>query len=585
MAKKNFLEFLIKKNLVRKDQLLVLKKESKTSDKPIETLILEKGILSEKEFTKAKGEFIGVPFRQMPAGEEIPPSVLEEIPEEAALHYKIIPLNRKNHILEIGMVDPEDFKAREAIKFICLRHKLKSEIYIIASSNFYEVVKKYRTLREEVGTALKELEKELEIEKKEKIRPVRRRKEIERVIEEAPVSKVVAVMLRHAVEGRASDIHIEASGDRVRARFRVDGILYASIFLPLKILPAIVSRIKILSNLRIDETRVPQDGRFHTEIIGKGIDFRVSTFPTAQGEKVAIRILDPTAGVKTLSRLGLSGKSLEIIEKGIEKPFGLIFLSGPTGSGKTTTLYAIMNILNKEQVNIVTLEDPVEYYLDGVNQSQIRPEIGYSFASGLRQVVRQDPDVIMVGEVRDEETASLVTHAALTGHIVLSTLHTNDAVGVIPRLIDLGIQPFLIPASLNLAVAQRLVRKLCPECKEKIRPHPKVERIIREEISKLPEEVKKEIKISAPIYIYKARGCKNCLNKGTKGRIAIFEALSMTSQLEKIILEEPSETKIKEEAKRQGMITMKQDGILKVLEGIVSMEDVLKVVEVTEEQF
>jgi type II secretory ATPase GspE/PulE/Tfp pilus assembly ATPase PilB-like protein len=342
----------------------------------------------------------------------------------------------------------------------------------------------------------------------------------------------------------------------------------------------VVARIKILSNLKIDETRIPQDGRFSTTIDGKNIDFRVSTFPTTLGEKVAIRVLDPTTGLKTFKELGLEKRNFEVVKAAIEKPYGLILATGPTGCGKTTTLYAILQVLNKEGVNIVTLEDPVEYFIEGVNQSQVRPEIGYDFAIGLRHVIRQDPDIIMVGEIRDPETASLATHAALTGHIVLSTLHTSNVLGVIPRLLDLGVQPYLIPPTLSIAIAQRLVRKLCDDCKKPVSPKKEIRDLILKEIEELPPKTKEDSKTSSEkLTIYKAVGCRKCNNEGYTGRVGLFEILSMTDQLSDIILKIPEEREILKEAKRQGMITMKQDGILKVLSGVTTIEEVLRVAE------
>jgi type IV pilus assembly protein PilB len=331
--------------------------------------------------------------------------------------------------------------------------------------------------------------------------------------------------------------------------------------------------------LKIDEMRVPQDGRFSAKFDGKEVDFRVSTFPTTEGEKVVLRVLDPTTGLLDLGELGLVGRNLRVIKEAIEKPYGMILATGPTGSGKTTTLYAIMRILNEEGVNIVSLEDPVEYHIEGVNQSQTRPDIGYTFATGLRSIVRQDPDIIMVGEIRDEETAFLATHAALTGHLVLSTLHTNNAIGTIPRLIDLGIKPYLIPPTLSISLAQRLVRRLCPECKKKVKPSTKIKDLILSELEAIPESAKGELKIPKEITIFEPVGCKKCRFEGYSGRIGVFEVLTMTDNLAELILKEPSEVKIAEEAKRQGMITMKQDGILKVLEGITSIEEVLRVAE------
>ena len=389
--------------------------------------------------------------------------------------------------------------------------------------------------------------------------------------------------MRHAQEGRASDIHIEPTENNLKIRFRVDGVLYTSLILPRSIQSSVVSRIKILSSMKIDETRIPQDGRFHSVIDSKKIDFRVSTFPTYFGEKVVLRLLDPTVGILTFDQLGIQSHNRRLLEEAIDRPFGMILVTGPTGSGKTTTLYAVLRVLNEDAVNIVSLEDPVEYFVEGVSQSQVRPEINYTFASGLRSILRQDPDIIMVGEIRDRETADLATHAALTGHIVLSTLHTNDALGVIPRLMDMGVQGFLIPSSLNLAMSQRLIRRLCNECKKEIEPPPKIKEVIVKELEGLSEEGKTFLadqKIdSKEIKIWHSPGCKFCAQKGTKGRIAIHEALSMTPQLEKIIIEGVTEAKINEEAMRQGMITMKQDGVIKVLQGLVSFEELMGAVE------
>jgi len=396
------------------------------------------------------------------------------------------------------------------------------------------------------------------------------------VAEEAPIIKIVSAMLKEAVTIGASDVHIEPQKTRLRVRFRMDGVLQEVQSLPIELHRAIISRVKIMSNLKIDENRIPQDGRFRTEVYGRDIDYRVSSFPTPSGEKVAIRVLDPQIGLRQLDELGLSGKSGRLVSEGIERPFGMILITGPTGSGKTTTLYAVMQRLNKDDVNIVSLEDPVEYSIEGVNQSQVRPEIGYTFASGLRQILRQDPDVMMVGEIRDSETAALSVHAALTGHIVLATLHTNNAVGVIPRLIDMKVDAFLLPSVLNVMVSQRLVGQLCQQCKQAESAPAKIAEIIKKELAALPEEVKKTIKYKDPYQIWKSPGCKECKNKGRVGRVAIFEALAMTPELEVIINAQPTENKILEEAQRQGMVTLRQDGIIKALEGLVSIEEIIR---------
>ncbi len=571
----SLIQQLLKKGIIDKSRAEALEYEVKNSGQKEEEVIVEKKIIPEDFLFGLKGETLKMPLKIVSA-EDVPLKILETIPEESARYYKIIPLGRKEreNALDIGMVYPEDIKAREAIEFLARQNKFSYQIFLITISNFNELLKKYRTLKKEVTKALEELESEMG-EGKPGESPAKKM-DFERIAEEAPISKVVAVMLRHAVDGNASDIHIEGGKDRVRVRFRLDGILNSSLLLPMSILPAIVARIKILSNLKIDETRIPQDGRFSAKISDRAIDFRVSTFPTTMGEKVVIRILDPFQRKADFKELGITGRNLAVIKRALEKPFGMILSTGPTGSGKSTTLYSMIGLFDKEALNITTLEDPVEYFIDGVNQSQVKPEIGYTFASGLRHILRQDPDIVMVGEIRDEETASLATHAALTGHIVLSSLHTNNTLGVIPRLIDMGIQPFLIPSTLNIAIAQRLVRRLCPNCKKKVKATPELKKIIVREINDLPVIVKKEIDTTQALFVFEPVGCQKCSNSGFSGRIGLFEILEMEEGLAKIVLSNPSEAKIEEEAKKQGMVTMKQDGILKVLEGETSLEEVIK---------
>jgi type IV pilus assembly protein PilB len=571
------LKKLFEKKIIDKAKLASLEFEAKSTGKREEELILEKQILSEDELFKLKSEDLKIPLREV-FPEEVPLRVLEKIPEETARHYKMIGIGESGDVLEVGMVYPEDLPAREALTFLSRQQKFNVKIFLIKPSTFEKLLRQIRTFKKEVTVALSELEKEMTAEVKERPKTA---EEIVKLAEEAPISKVVAVILRHAVDGNASDIHIEPGKEKMRVRFRLLGELYSSLLLPMRIHPAVVARIKILSNLKLDETRIPQDGRFSAKIEGRDIDFRVSTFPTTLGEKVAIRVLDPRVGLKKFEELGLSGRNYEVIKSEIQRPWGMILATGPTGSGKTTTLYAILQLLNREGVNIVTLEDPVEYFIEGINQSQIRPELGYDFATGLRSILRQDPDIIMVGEIRDEESAGLAIHAALTGHIVLSTLHTTNAIGVIPRLIDMGIKPYLIPPTLRIALAQRLVRRLCENCKRKVKAKKEVVDLILKEVEEMPEREKKEAesKIKKPIYVYEPVGCPKCNRTGFSGRIAVFEVLAMTDRLAEIILKEPTELKLKEEAKRQGMITMMQDGILKVLDGITTIEEVIRVAE------
>ncbi len=564
---------LVKKNLLQKSRATSLEYEVKSSGKSEEEIILDKKIVSEDFLFGLKSENLKIPIKTI-SPEEVLLKVLETVPEDSAKYYKMIPLSKKDNHLEIGMVYPEDLKAREALEFLARQNKFTYNIFLITLSNFNGLLKKYKTLKKEVTVALEELETELE---EEEGKAPAAKSEFERIVEEAPISKVVAVILRHAVDGNASDIHIEPTKEKIRIRFRLDGILHSSLFLPLKILPAVVARVKILSNLKIDESRVPQDGRFSAKIGNRGIDFRISTFPTNLGEKVVIRILDPIQRKVDFKELGISGRNLKVMQESFKKSYGMILATGPTGCGKTTTLYAVLGVFNKEEVNIVTLEDPVEYFIEGVNQSQVRPEINYTFANGLRSTLRQDPDIVMVGEIRDEETASLTVHAALTGHIVLSTLHTSNTAGVIPRLIDMGIKPFLLQPTLSLIMAQRLIRKLCPFCKKKVKAGGEALKIINQTLGSMPIEAKKDIKASGDIY--EPVGCKKCNKVGYSGRIGIFEVLEMTDELGKLILKRPSEGDIRKEADRQGMISMKQDGMLKVLEGSTSLEEILRVAE------
>ena len=571
----SLIQILLKKGVIDRERASLLEAEAREKNKKEEEVILDNGIIEEALLFQLKSQETGIPLREVSSG-KIPLKILGLIPEDSAKYYKMLPLAKDGNVLEIGMVYPEDIEKQEALKFLARQGKWKSKVSLITPATFNNLLKQYRTLKQEVEKALSQLEKDIE-EEKAKPGGMPSLAQFERLAEETPITKVVAVILGHGVDGRASDIHIEPTSKNLRVRYRLDGSLHASIFLPLRLLPAIISRIKILSNMKIDETRIPQDGRFSAKFDTKNVDFRVSTFPTVLGEKAAIRILDPSQWLRNVDDLGLRGRNLELVEKAIKKPYGLILITGPTGSGKTTTLYTLLRSLNKEGKNIVTLEDPVEYFIDGVNQSQIKVEIGYSFAIGLRNILRQAPDIIMVGEIRDEETANLTTHAALTGHLVFSTIHTNNASGVIPRLIDLGVKPFLIPPTLTLAIAQRLVRKLCPDCRKQVKPNKEIKNLILQELNRLPESYKKNI--ASDPDIFEAAGCKKCGFNGFSGRTGVYEILEMTDNLAELILKEPSESKIAEEASNQGMITMKQDGFLKALEGITTIEEVLRVAE------
>jgi len=571
MDEKQLINNLVSGGFLTVEMADKLSKDGALLGRSVEQLMYERRLVPEEEVAKIKSQLLKVPYRKVNP-EEITKELLSNIPEEVSRNYKVIPFSKSKDLLVVGMVNPADPQAQEALRFVAKQQKINLGVYLITPGDFDLVLRKYSPYKDEVEAAVKSLN----------IKGGKFASSGERLImleegaavsDEAPIIRLVASTLKEAVNLGASDIHIEPQRTLLRIRFRVDGELQEVNKLPVELHQPIISRIKVLANLKLDETRIPQDGRFRTVVFGRDIDFRVATFPTPTGEKAALRVLDPTVGLKNLENLGLAGHNASIIKEGIEKPYGLILITGPTGSGKSTTLYSLLQLLNNPDTNIVSLEDPVEYYIDGINQSQVHPEIGYDFASGLRQILRQDPDVIMVGEIRDVETAQLTIHAALTGHIVLSTLHTNNAISVIPRLIDMKVDSFLLPSSLNLIIGQRLVSRLCQQCKKSEPATGKVADVIKKELEKLPAEIKNKHK---DIKIYRSPGCKACKDKGISGRVAVVEVMKMTPELQEIVSAGFTEAKLSEEAKRQGMVTMRQDGVLKALDGLVSIEEVLR---------
>lgn len=505
---------------------------------------------------------------------KIPAEIIKLVPYEAAKKYRFIPFEKEGTVLRVAVADMDSVEVQNALQFLAEKSRLSVEMIPVSEKDFEAALVGYTSPAFTIQQALDTFSEE-----EKPSEPKKEEKEEANKVEEAPVAKIVEVIIRNAIEGSASDIHIEPLEENVRVRYRLDGILHNSLTLPKKIGPAIVSRIKILSNLKIDERRKPQDGRFRITESKKQIDLRVSTLPVSMGEKVVMRVLDKEKGLLSLGQLGVEGKNYDIIKKSIFEPYGMILITGPTGSGKSTTLYSILEVLNKEGVNIITLEDPVEYAIEGINQSQVKPEINYTFASGLRSILRQDPDIIMVGEIRDIETAELAVHAALTGHVVLSTLHTNDSLGAIPRLIDMKVEPFLISSSLRAVVAQRLVRKICSNCREEA----KLGELAKEEmlsvLNQIPEAEKKARKITDEIKIWKGKGCPKCGGTGMKGRIGIFEVFYVDEEVAEMLSGKVDEEKLRQIALKQGTITMKQDGIIKALKGLTTLEEVERVTE------
>ena len=501
----------------------------------------------------------------------IPYDVLKFVPEESAEHYRFAPIGLVEGVLEVGMVDPDDIAAIDALNFITRKTGVPFKVFHISEVDLQKVLAMYRGLGGEVDRAVSDLETEqsgkgpkddgdaavdLDLGKTTHIE--KKGSGPQTIQEDAPTIKIASTILRYAIDGKASDIHIEPTPNGVRVRYRVDGDLHTSVILPLNTHRALVARIKVLASIRLDEQRKPQDGRFSASIEDRQIDFRVSTFPSSNGEKIVIRILDRDQGFISLDKIGLTEKNLAAVRKAIAQPHGLILISGPTGSGKSTTLYSMLSELDREHKNILSLEDPIEYFIDGITQSQIRPEIGYTFANGLRTTLRQDPDIIMVGEIRDGETAKLAVQAALTGHLVFSTIHTNDAVGTVPRLIDMGVEPYVIPPVLILSIAQRLVRTLCAGTGKEVPMGPSIRKNITDQLGSLP----KKDRFAIPDVIVEPERTASCAT-GMRGRMAAFEVLEMNSEIEKIILESPVESQLWKSARAQGMYTMREDAMLK----------------------
>ena len=570
MTDSELIKELVKRQILGQDVADRALRDGAFANRTAEEILYERKLVEEMEVARIKSEILGIPYKKVDV-DKVKDELLKLIPAETATTYKIIPIEKKDKLLVVGMFHPEDLRAQEAAKFVAKKEGVSLGVYLITLSDLNAVLRKYAPFESELQAAVREIG-ELEEERKDV--------ELESggSRDDAPIIKIVASTLREAVEAKASDVHIEPQKDRLRIRIRVDGELKEISSLPPALSQPILSRVKVLARLKLDESRMPQDGRFRTFIFGRDIDYRVATFPTPSGEKVAIRVLDSATGLKGLDQLGLSEWHSDIVNEAVARPYGMVLVSGPTGSGKSTSLYAVLQRFNNDEYNVVTLEDPVEYFMDGVNQSQVRPEIGYTFASGLRQILRQDPDVIMVGEIRDAETAGLAVNAALTGHVVLSTIHTNNAIGVIPRLVDLKVEPFLLSSALNLMISQRLVVQLCSECKVPYPAPAEVSKTIDDALRSLPIETQKKVKFRSPYTIYRAQPkptCKVCRGKGTVGRLALFEMFRMTRELGDVVTKGFTEGTLFDEAKRQGFISLRQDGILKALEGRVPMEEVL----------
>jgi type IV pilus assembly protein PilB len=567
----NPLEKLLETGEVTESFVRQVKETMQQTGKSLESTLIELGIAPQVVRTLF-AEYYQVPPFIIPEGFNVTEEILTYIPEESAMHYRIVPLFVEDEVLVVGANDPENLQIREVLNFVSTKYNLAYKLVFMLEADVKKAQEFYSNLKGEVTDALSTLEGELNAEIAvglEEASP-EDKKTMEHIEEDAPVTKIVATILRYAVDGSASDIHIEPSELKVVVRFRVDGELTTSLELPKNVHMAVVARVKILSSMRLDERRKPQDGRFSATFDGRKIDFRVSLLPTAHGEKVVMRILDNESGVRSLEDVGISPHVLDIVRRIVKEPYGIILISGPTGSGKSTTLYAMLSEVDRLTKNVLSLEDPVEYNISGVSQSQVRPEIGYTFANGLRAALRQDPDIIMVGEIRDKETAQLAIQAALTGHLVLSTIHTNNAIGVVPRLIDMGVDPYLIAPTLKLAIAQRLARRVC-EGAGREEPVSESTKIMMDQSFKtLPQKYHSRIpEVKSMVRPEPTPSCAT----GLKGRVAVMEALEINEEIQELILHGASEEQMFQAARKNGFMTMKEDAIIKALQHTIPFEE------------
>ncbi|MCC6697515.1 MAG: Flp pilus assembly complex ATPase component TadA [Candidatus Hydrogenedentes bacterium] len=566
MAKRRLGDVLLEQDLITLDQLQECINIQRSTGQSLASILVSKGYLGEEDLVVTLSEQLGIPHIRV-ANYNIPQDVLNEVPESLARQYQMLPVSVTGDVLTLAMADPLNIMALDDLRMLT---SYEIEPVVAVQSELNEAI-----LRHYGGQQSANLYEEImgAESKQDGIEVVDEQEEIEDIAhsqaeaQDAPIIRLANLILVKALEARASDIHVEPFEKVLRVRYRVDGMLEETKSPPKSVQSALLSRFKIMAGLDIAEHRLPQDGRFRTRFRGHDIDFRVSILPCYHGEKIVMRVLDKSSLTLDLDKLGFAAQPMEAFREALALPFGMILLTGPTGSGKTTTLYSALHKLNGLDTNIITVEDPVEYELFGVNQVQTRAEIGLTFAAGLRSILRQDPDIIMVGEIRDEETADIAIKAALTGHLVLSTLHTNDAASVYTRLIDMGMEPFLVQSSVGLAAAQRLLRRVCPDCKEPIR---------------VPQDVLERIQYvhpegAPPPTFVRGRGCNKCKDTGYRGRLAVIEAMTNYGELQELIMTRQPASEIKRVAVQCGMRTLRQNALEKAAEGTTTIEEVLRV--------
>jgi type IV pilus assembly protein PilB len=568
---------LVSKKLITSKVWEDLKKEATTKKQPVTDLLVDKKIVEEEKLAELASGFLDVEYVDLKEAGQISKEILLLVPEPIARRHGIIAFGEDKGKLKLGMIDPDDLAIREAIK---KKTDMVVTPFMISKSSLEYGLKQYHTSIEAEFAKIVSTQ-----EKSDKGDAGDVTEKLKEMAEEIPVVRVVDTLLEYAVFEKASDIHIEPGEKEVMVRYRIDGVLHDVMTLPKVIQPALVARIKVIANLKIDEHRLPQDGRFKVEKDSYKISFRVSTIPVFDGEKVVMRLLDETAKALTLEELGFSGQNHEVIVRNIGKPHGALLVTGPTGSGKSTTLYTVLSLLNTKNVNISTIEDPIEYRMAGINQMQVNPKIGLTFAVGLRALLRQDPNIIMIGEVRDAETAEEAVHAALTGHTVLATLHTNNSAGALPRLLDIGVEPYLIASTVNAVVGQRLTRSVCQDCKKEYHIDEDYENVLKKELNvesllavmKREKFIDEKVTKLTEVTFFKGDGCDKCNHTGYKGRKGIYEVLEVSNEIQDLILKHAPTNQIQEKAIEQGMILMWQDGFIKATQGITTIEEVLRV--------
>lgn len=573
---KQLKEFLLDSGLLEASVIEEAFSEAVGQSKQLGDLLLEKKLISETELRKLYAYILGIPFVNLEK-ESITSEILHVIPEPIAKKYSIVAFEKDGDKLKVAMKNPEDL---QTIDFIRKKTGLKIVPCLTSDESIKAILKQYeKSLKAEFGDIIKKDSEDAGADGDD---------DLEKIAQDLPIIRIVDTLLKHAILQSASDIHIEPDEKEVHVRYRIDGVLHDAMTLPKQVVQGLVARIKVLSNLKLDEHRLPQDGRFKIEKDGYKISFRVSILPVFEGEKIVMRLLDESSKGLTLEKMGLAGRGLEVVHRQIKRPNGMILVTGPTGSGKTTTLYTVMDILNTPEVNISTVEDPVEYRMPRVNQTQTNAKIGMTFAAALRSLLRQDPDIIMVGEIRDGETMQIAIEAAMTGHLVLSTLHTNSAAATLPRLLDMGAEAFLVASTVNVIIAQRLVRRLCPECRVEYKLTEKEVKTLQAsfDMEKILEALGKSDQTKGmitekmawkDITLYRPKGCEQCGNEGYKGRQGIYEVLEMDEEIGKMITSNASADDIEKIAREKGMNTMTEDGFIKAVLGITSVEEILRV--------